>query len=158
MKALTICQPYAELIARGSKRVENRTWPTRYRGTLLIHAGRSRDMLVLDQWNAAVDARYSLPLKDLRFGCIVAQARLIDCVRYDDAGVWRKFPWLHEHQHASGPWCWILEDVQRWDTPIEWRGAQGLFEVPDAELATAQAAARTRPVPLNHAFFGDDSE
>jgi hypothetical protein len=45
VKALTICQPYAELIARGQKRVENREWPTRYRGPLLIHAGKSREWL-----------------------------------------------------------------------------------------------------------------
>ncbi len=43
MKALTICQPYAELIMRGVKRVENRTWATRYKGALLIHAGKSRE-------------------------------------------------------------------------------------------------------------------
>jgi hypothetical protein len=45
MKALTICQPYAHLIVRGEKRVENRTWPTRYTGPLAIHAGKSRQWL-----------------------------------------------------------------------------------------------------------------
>lgn len=45
MKALTVCQPYASLIARGKKRVENRTWSTSYRGHLYIHAGKSRKWL-----------------------------------------------------------------------------------------------------------------
>jgi len=40
MKALTISQPFASLIASGSKFVENRTWPTSYRGPLAIHAGK----------------------------------------------------------------------------------------------------------------------
>lgn len=40
MKALTISQPYASLIARGEKFVENRRWPTPYRGPLAIHAGK----------------------------------------------------------------------------------------------------------------------
>jgi len=45
MKAVTIYQPYAELIARGEKRVENRSWRTDYRGPLAIHAGCSRAWL-----------------------------------------------------------------------------------------------------------------
>lgn len=32
LKALTICQPYAHLIAIGTKRAENRTWDTAHRG------------------------------------------------------------------------------------------------------------------------------
>ena len=41
MKAITIWQPWAELIARGVKLVENRTWRTHYRGPVAIHAGLS---------------------------------------------------------------------------------------------------------------------
>ncbi len=40
MRALTILQPWAEMIARGVKRVENRTWRTKYRGEIAIHAGK----------------------------------------------------------------------------------------------------------------------
>jgi ASCH domain-containing protein len=39
MRALTIRQPYAELIMRGEKRAEYRSWCTGYRGLLAIHAG-----------------------------------------------------------------------------------------------------------------------
>ena len=45
MKAITICQPYAELILLGQKRVENRVWKPDYFGPLLIHAGKSRTWL-----------------------------------------------------------------------------------------------------------------
>ena len=38
MKALTIWQPWATLIARGIKRVETRPWSTNYRGEIAIHA------------------------------------------------------------------------------------------------------------------------
>jgi hypothetical protein len=38
MKTLSIRQPYASLICRGIKTIENRTWDTTYRGKLLIHA------------------------------------------------------------------------------------------------------------------------
>ena len=38
MKTLSICQPYASLICRGIKTIENRSWDSSYRGKLLIHA------------------------------------------------------------------------------------------------------------------------
>lgn len=41
MKALTVIQPWASLIATGEKRFETRGWGTRYRGPLAIHAGKS---------------------------------------------------------------------------------------------------------------------
>lgn len=40
MKSLSIKQPWADQIARGLKTIETRTWSTRYRGDLLIHAGK----------------------------------------------------------------------------------------------------------------------
>lgn len=39
MKALTIIQPWATLIASGHKMNETRSWKTNYRGEVLIHAG-----------------------------------------------------------------------------------------------------------------------
>lgn len=126
MKALTICQPYAELIARGDKRVENREWPTRYRGPLLIHAGQSRSWL--DGWtDAELEKEYG---RKIEFGAIVAKCILIDCLDIEliERGNYRKqYPWLEDHAHTNGTWCWILEEVERLPAPIPWRGAQGLW-------------------------------
>ncbi|SMC82155.1 ASCH domain-containing protein [Sporomusa malonica] len=41
MRAITILQPWAELIVRRFKTIETRSWPTKYRGQLAIHAGAS---------------------------------------------------------------------------------------------------------------------
>jgi hypothetical protein len=41
--ALSVKQPWAALIVAGLKTVEVRTWPTRRRGRVLIHAGRTAD-------------------------------------------------------------------------------------------------------------------
>jgi hypothetical protein len=43
MKILSIRQPWAYLITRGSKNIENRGWPTNYRGPVLIHASLKID-------------------------------------------------------------------------------------------------------------------
>lgn len=46
MKALTVWQPWASLLAQGEKKYETRGWPTKYRGPIAIHAA-ARDPLKL---------------------------------------------------------------------------------------------------------------
>lgn len=113
MKALTICQPYAEMIILGEKPIENRTWATSYRGPLAIHAGKSR------YWMDPDDLRL---YPDMLFGFVVGIADLVDCVKLADIP-----NDLALIRHANGPWCWILRDVKR-ITPVAYRGAQGLWE------------------------------
>lgn len=132
MKAITICQPYAELIARGDKRIENRTWPTMYRGPLLIHAGKSRQWLTDDGPDLDPRENYGVPLAEMQFGAVVATARLANCVKVDaiHSGKYNDiYPWAQNHEHAEGPWCWVLEQVVRLPQPIPYRGAQGLFDI-----------------------------
>lgn len=130
VKALTVCQPYAELIARGEKLIENRTWPTSYRGLLFIHAGKSREWMEPED-----DEQYP----GMAFGALVATARLVDCVRVE-----RLPEVLTDNPHANGPWCWILTDVNR-ITPITFRGAQGLWDVPASVALTALPAKDLTP-------------
>jgi hypothetical protein len=114
MKALTICQPYADMIATGEKIIENRTWPTSYRGPIAIHAGKSR------AWMDECDAS---DRPSMAFGAVVATAELYECVRWE-----RLSDELKERHDASGPWCWMLRNVRRIDPPVPQSGAQGLWE------------------------------
>lgn len=132
MKALTICQPYPHLIVRGEKRVENREWPTSYRGRLLIHAGKSREWLGLGD-----ELLFEQAGDPLVFGAVVGEASLVDVLPIDrimrgeyDAA----HPWLRWHKHTIGPWCWVLSDVIRYAKPVPWKGAQGLWDFPDGAL------------------------
>ena len=129
MKAITICQPYAWLITLPTtdprhKRIENRTWFTSYRGPILIHAGKSRAWL--DSWDDITPAESSR----LVFGALVARARLVDClslaqVRRQPQG--SPLAWVRAHQHAEGPYCWIIEDVEPM-APVYCAGQQGLWD------------------------------
>ncbi len=114
MKAITVCQPYADMIAKGEKIIENRTWPTNYRGHLAIHAGRSK---------AWMDHEDLVERPEMSFGAVVALARLVGCVRVEDLP-----PALSARDDANGPWCWILEDVTPFQEPIPAVGKQGLWE------------------------------
>ena len=76
MKAITIKQPYATLIAEGLKEYEFRTWKTKYRGEILIHAGKGVDKVAMKRF-AHLNLEYPS-------GCIIAKATLADCVEIDD--------------------------------------------------------------------------
>lgn len=128
MKAITIQQPYAHLIAIGEKRVENRTWPTNHRGLIAIHAGKGKDYL---------DRVSELRFPDMPFGAVEAVALLVGCVRFENVGRYAKETgrfWLVEHEHVEGPWCWVLEVVKLVSPPIPYKGSQGLWTLPDKEL------------------------
>lgn len=139
MKCLTIQQPWAWAIIHGPKRVENRSWPTDFRGDLLIHAGKSRKWLenytIHARYQTAMVKGYVDPLADrpddgrMVLGAILGVVRLADCVRLEDLG--RVMPF------AEGPWCWILEDVLAFREPVPFTGAQGLFDVADEVVAAA---------------------
>lgn len=140
-KAITICQPYADLIARGEKRVENRTWPTSYRGTLYIHAGKSLEWLCLDKGEK--------PPAGMVFGAIVAIATLRDCLhidRIERREYDRKYPWLREHEHTNGEWCWVLDTVSPIG-PWPWRGARLLWDIDEDELGSVANKVLGIPEP-----------
>jgi hypothetical protein len=120
MKVITVCQPYAEWITTGEKWVENRTWATSYRGTLAIHAGRSR------AWLRAQDRP-----ADYVFGAIIGVAELVDCVLYSTAP-----RLLRAHAHAAGPWCLVLRDARRLRRPVPWKGK---LMIRDLDAATRAA-------------------
>lgn len=119
MKCLTVLQPWAWAILHAGKSVENRTWRTRHRGPLLIHAGASRRMLAdgLD-WLARIGVS---PPDDFVFSAILGVADLIDCVPAVD---------VKGNRWACGPWCWVLDRPRPLPSAIPYRGRQMLYDVP----------------------------
>jgi hypothetical protein len=114
MKALSIRQPWAWLIVKGYKDVENRSWPTYHRGPLLIHAARNCD---LAGHHLARELGIEVPPPELLpTGGIVGQARLVNCVRKWDS------PWF------SGPFGFVLAGATEVGF-MATRGYPGLFEV-----------------------------
>ena len=116
MKAISVKQPWANMIADGSKTIETRTWPTNYRGELLIVSSRRPDIEPA--------------------GCAVATATLVDVRAMqpaDEAAA--RFPWL------PGLKSWVLEDVQAIE-PFPVRGRLGIYEV-EVEPGMIRPAGQT---------------
>ncbi|MEU3564605.1 ASCH domain-containing protein [Kitasatospora sp. NPDC006786] len=123
--ALTIRQPWLAAILTGDKTTENRSWPTKHRGPVVLHAARAlaRDGQA-DPLVRAVLARPGAPA--LTTGALVATANVTDCHR--DTGCCR--PW-----GLPGLWHWGLADVQALADPISAAGRLGLWRLDPGQHA-----------------------
>lgn len=142
MRAISLWQPWASAMAALLKNNETRSWETKFRGMVAIHAAK--------RWTKDEQGFYLrhkdrvlLPTK-IPFGAIVAVGRLVDCVPTEsvsDAVSEREYSWGN---YEIGRFAWKFEDLRALATPIPFRGAQGFFSVPDellnAGAMTSQAA------------------
>lgn len=124
MKALVIRQPWAWAIMEGHKRIENRTWTTRYRGPLAIIAGRSTASL--SRGSLFCQSHGIVVPSSLPFGSILGVVTLVDVVSQND---------LYD-PFAEGPYCWVLSDPVKLERPVPYRGRLGLFDLPIVALQT----------------------
>ena len=105
MKALTIQQPWASLITMGVKIIETRSWSTKYRGPLAIHAGLKKANIFENEWiwePLLYPDRVGRLRTALHLGAVVATCELVDVVpifdgirqanlrrvEIDDDGLW----------------------------------------------------------------------
>lgn len=147
MKAISLWQPYASLIGRG-KVHETRSWSTSYRGPIVIHAAKrwtqdERDIYCAEPFKAALKEFWFFD-QELPLGAIVAIANLVACK--PTKGIKNEFgsgpkyaPWVHAlsaqdrafGDFTPGRFGWEFAHVSILPNPIPYRGAQGLFEIPD---------------------------
>ena len=124
MKVLTIKQPWATLIMQKDKRFEFRSWKTKYRGDLLIHAGKGVDK------EAVKRLEKYLP-EELPQGKILGKVTLVDCIKCDE-----KFKEICQKENKDvyakstfdETYAWQLEGVEVFDKPIEAKGSLSLWD------------------------------
>ena len=134
MKALSLWQPWATLIAIGAKRYETRSWLTSYRGLLAIHAAKRP--IVGTELNPAIRAvldHHGTPPNDLPLGAVLCVVRLVEVVPSEqviaraqsDKRV--RLEELNYGNYAPGRYAWKMEIVKVAPEPIPAKGAQGLW-------------------------------
>ncbi len=109
---LSVRQPWAWLIVNGWKNIENRTWPTRIRGRVFIHASKgltSDEYSACEIFMAAFTSLELPPLDDLERGGIVGETTILDCVT------------RHSSEWFCGPYGFVLADSK----PLPWRALRG---------------------------------
>ncbi len=139
MKAITIWQPWASLLATGAKQYETRSWATSYRGPIAIHAAKKdiSDVLHILPRHLANKMKETIgtELKDLPTGSVIATAELVN--------VWSiaYYPgtylpvlgdyFVPERERAFGDWtsgrfAWEFSNMKLID-PVPAKGKQGLW-------------------------------
>lgn len=131
IKALSVWQPWASLLAHGVKEYETRSWATKYRGLLAIQASArwGRDQREVVGWHPYPDLLAALELSaaDLPLGFVVGVAELVDVVP-----TLKVAPLLSENEQRLGDFrpgrfAWKLGNVRPLSVPIYAKGAQGLW-------------------------------
>jgi hypothetical protein len=109
-----------------AKNVENRTWFTRYRGVLVVHAGKIFDGRGWD-WLLGMH-----------------RVNEYECRNYTDSGVLLGTVEIYactlartSQWHEPGQWGWYRRNPLLFWKPIPWKGRSGLFEVPDEIVSRA---------------------
>jgi len=154
MKAISLWQPWASLIAIGAKKIETRSWPTKYRGPLAIHAAKRpfNTDLYLDRELHVFAEALELPdiysFDELPYGAVIATCNLKDCwqivstkIGAEDVSPKLKIPGteliagatigLQEYyfgDYTPGRFVWRLGDIKQLPEPIPARGMQGLWD------------------------------
>ena len=124
MKVLTIKQPWATLIMQGDKRFEFRSWQTKYRGDLLIHAGLGVDNEAMKRL-----AKY-LP-DELPKGEIIGKVKLIDCIKMSPEfkeKLLEENSDIYKNSVFKENYGWQISDVEKFDNPIKVKGHLSLWE------------------------------
>lgn len=150
MRAISLWQPFASLIAAGAKPFETRSWapPLRLIGTrIAVHAAARKptrgelDIIYHDVAEALGFCHWHLRVP---YGAVVCTAVL--------SGAWQVSTCLLDRSilssgesikadafgdYSLGRWCWRLTEIQPFKEPIPTRGAQGFWRWTAPEKADA---------------------
>ena len=137
--AIAVRQPWAHVIVQGWKDIENRSWPTRYRGPVCIHASKFDKRIFAEDLEGYQETIYlgievpTFDFDDLTFGAIIGVVDIVDCVTRSPS------PWFF------GDYGFVLANA-RSINPIPVKGMQGFFDwrsrvidpnmIPSASTAT----------------------
>lgn len=119
IKALSIRQPYPHHIFYDGKDVENRDWPTKGRGWVIVHAGVSKEELDMEDPDEAAMPR----------GGVVGMMKITDCVR------------AMESRWFFGRYGFVIGESFALPL-IPCRGALGFFRLDDPTNAAVASAIR----------------
>ncbi len=141
MKALTLCQPWASLMAIGAKRIETRGWYCRHRGPLAIHASKRMPRDVMEWLQTAgrddLDALRIrevlrragyLNLRDLPCGAVLSTVEVVDCKPTGGMDKLISRDELAFGDYRPGRYAILTNNLRPFPEPIPAKGALGLWE------------------------------
>jgi hypothetical protein len=120
MKALSLKQPFAELVVSGRKTIELRKWNTNFRGEFLVHASKNPDLNAMNKFRFKEN---SLPL-----GFIIGKAELVEVKHYKNKDEFNNDKDKHLADATWGEYGFVLKNARRLDKLVEAKGSLGFWE------------------------------
>ena len=148
MKALSLLQPWASLVVLGHKHIETRSWNTKYRGKLLIHASGKKGHVDLreDEFYKHYCPLYERnkieAIEKLPIGSIIGKVNLLEVITTERARelIGEKSNIFNEEflkgnkekelafgDYSEGRYAWLLSDPVLFKKPIPAKGQLGIW-------------------------------
>jgi hypothetical protein len=135
MKALTLTQPHATLVAIGAKKIETRCWFTHYQGPLAIHAAKGlahmseadlQAYFTMEPFASSLKRGGYHKAEDLPRAAVIAIGTLLWCEEINPRNT-PKNPEFSFGDYTPGRYAWFLSKMQKVE-PVRAKGLQGLWE------------------------------
>jgi len=124
MKAISVRQPWADLIIQGKKTLDLRTRKINYRGPLAIHASQTIE--------ESACKRFELDPNILTVGAVIGVVELVDIFDVNEVLYNQKTEeHLGHRSYREGLFGWQLGEPTELPNPIMFKGQQGVFNIPD---------------------------
>jgi activating signal cointegrator 1 len=144
MKVISLLQPWATLVVIGAKKIETRSWNTKFRGEILIHASRkfAKNQIELGQ---ELNRKYGVGLghvDDLPTGAIIGKVNVIDTFQFDEQTK-ESLVYYYDHEYkigwelneqeltfgdySGGRYGWLLSDPIQFTEPIPAKGSLSIW-------------------------------
>lgn len=145
MKALSIWQPWTQLLATGKKKYETRSWKTNYRGPILLHASSRNEVnkilisMGINEYEKF--ERAGIVGEKMEFGSIIGIAQLKDCILITNEFM-NELRMEHPDEYSFGDftpgrYAWEMSGAYLFKEPIPAKGHQGIWNyngpVPDID-------------------------
>ncbi|MCU1330695.1 MAG: 2-oxoglutarate dehydrogenase [Bryobacterales bacterium] len=153
MRAISISEPAATLIAVGEQRFKVRSWRPEFRGPLAIHVS-SRYPRRLQWRSSQIEAcrrlqRHGIWVPSVELmrtlGMVIAIVDFVGAYRCEDVdqhcGIRPGSPDYELDTYEAGRFAWKFENPRRLQRPERFPGTKGFFFVPDALLAAPMVGA-----------------
>lgn len=139
IKTLSVAQPWAECIVSKGKNVENRSWNTKKRGYIAIHASAAFSK---DRFNLCKE-EYNLDFRrdDVSYGMIVGFAEILDVITEDELSR-KTSKWF------MGEYGFVLGNIIKLKKPIRVKGSLGFWKLNGRQLnqCLAQLSIKNRKI------------
>lgn len=141
MKAITIKQPYATLLALGHKQYETRSWATTYRGDFAIHAGKTMDRKAFEDAEIVelLKAAGYQNMKELPLGAVIATCTLVNCMKVTKNDPHQGYAMTEKTRidgiayklgdFSEGRYAWVFENMQMLTKSISMNGRLSIWDL-----------------------------